>query len=318
MIYLDLVRMIADILKGFDTEKPVHKTFQPGIGPFGEPQLVRKIAQRLTSKGKKAHVQRTPDVVVCDGQCILGIEFKTVRPFGDNGRKAEHWSVNVLHPYPSNGSLLADALKLTYVHTGIDRKCLCVIGYEHDPARMSLEPLIQSFELLARQVMNIPLGEKLEERRVEIRDEYVGGHVGKGSRSPIRYVNIRCPTGAGIRQPPLPCARPRPDSARCLRVGGEAPEDRAVHQQRLRMKTGCFSDAVLPCGGGCVSTNSPRLMNDRTPLSAAGPRTPGPASAGTPGPTRARTPPRAAGRTSRARGSTGRRAWASAPATPRT
>jgi hypothetical protein len=35
-----LVEKIADLLKSFDTEKPRHKHFQAGVGPFGEPQLV--------------------------------------------------------------------------------------------------------------------------------------------------------------------------------------------------------------------------------------------------------------------------------------
>ncbi|GAB4150880.1 MAG: hypothetical protein Fur0021_14050 [Candidatus Promineifilaceae bacterium] len=60
MIYPELVRIIADILKEFESEKPVHKSFQPGIGPFGEPQLVKEIAQRLSEKGTRAYTQRTP------------------------------------------------------------------------------------------------------------------------------------------------------------------------------------------------------------------------------------------------------------------
>ena len=33
-----IVCNIADVLKIFDSEKPIHKNFNPGIGPFGEPQ----------------------------------------------------------------------------------------------------------------------------------------------------------------------------------------------------------------------------------------------------------------------------------------
>lgn len=165
MNYRDLVAIIADILKEFDSEKPVHKSFQPGIGPFGEPQLVKEIAGRLSRKGIQAHTQRTPDLFVCGSGIILGIEFKIVRPFGDNGREAENWSVNMLHPYPGNVSLLADALKLIDLNDNIACKGLFLIGYEHNPAKISLDPLIQSFELIARQVMNIPLGQKIEERR---------------------------------------------------------------------------------------------------------------------------------------------------------
>ena len=41
MLYPEVVKLIADILKEFDSERPVHKAFKPGIGPFGEPQIVR-------------------------------------------------------------------------------------------------------------------------------------------------------------------------------------------------------------------------------------------------------------------------------------
>ncbi len=42
-----LVRLLADILKAFDSSKPKHKNFQPGIELFGEPQLVREICRVL-------------------------------------------------------------------------------------------------------------------------------------------------------------------------------------------------------------------------------------------------------------------------------
>lgn len=46
-----LVRTIADLLVEFDAQRPVHKAFQPGIGPFGEPQIVREVASRLAGRG---------------------------------------------------------------------------------------------------------------------------------------------------------------------------------------------------------------------------------------------------------------------------
>jgi hypothetical protein len=161
MEYFEVVRIIADILKGYDTEKPVHKDFQPGIGPFGEPQIVKEIASRLSGKGILAQTKRTPDLEI---RGEWAIEFKIVRPFGDNGKEAEDWSVNMLHPYPGNVSLLGDATKLLRLND-FPHKGLFVIGFEHDPARISLDPLISSFEQIARQVMNIPLGERIEEKR---------------------------------------------------------------------------------------------------------------------------------------------------------
>jgi hypothetical protein len=161
MEYYEFVREVADILHQFDSERPIHKSFRPGIGPFGEPQLITVVAQRLRDRGKDAHTQRVPDLGIARQWAV---EFKVVRPFGDNGREAEDWSVNMLHPYAGNMSLLGDAVKLGRLD-GYSRKGLFVVGYEHRPAKISLDPLVQSFEAIAEQVMGIHLGERIEEDR---------------------------------------------------------------------------------------------------------------------------------------------------------
>ncbi len=161
MQYSDIVRMVADILKQFDTERPVHKAFQPGIGPFGEPQIVSLVAQRMFARGVPAWTRKTPDL---DIQHEWAIEFKIVRPFGDNGREAENWSVNLLHPYPGNVSLIGDSIKLSRLQ-GFPHRGLFVIGFEHQPAKISLDPLISSFELIAQEVTDVRLSARVEERR---------------------------------------------------------------------------------------------------------------------------------------------------------
>lgn len=161
MEYQYIVETIADILKEYDDQKPIHKAFKPGIGPFGEPQIVSIIADKLTNKGTSAKTRRTPDL---DIQSEWAIEFKIVRPFGDNGKEAENWTVNLLHPYPGNVSLIGDAIKLLQF-PNFRHKGLFIIGYEHDPVKISLDPLICSFELIAREVMNIKLGERFEVKR---------------------------------------------------------------------------------------------------------------------------------------------------------
>lgn len=157
----ELVKIIADTLFEFDLERPVHKAFQPGIGPFGEPQLIKEVAGRLTGQGRSARTRRTPDLEI--GQ-DWAIEFKIVRPFGDDGRPAESWSQNLLHPYEGNTSLLGDALKLMDGQKH-ERSCLFAICYEHNSPVLDLEPLLSSFELIATAVMGIPLGVRIEERR---------------------------------------------------------------------------------------------------------------------------------------------------------
>ena len=162
MDFSNLVKLIADLLKDFDAEKPIHKQFKPGIGPFGEPQIVSIIAERLSEKGISSRSRRTPDL---DIQSNWALEFKILRPFGDNGKEAENWTVNLLHPYPGNASLIGDALKLMKL-PNYNQKGLFIIGFEHHPAKVSLDPIILSFELIMDGVMGIELEERIEEKRM--------------------------------------------------------------------------------------------------------------------------------------------------------
>ncbi len=73
----------------------------------------------------------------------------------------------MLHPYGGNVSLIGDAIKLADLH-GFRRKGLFLVGFEHNPAKINLDPLIQAFELIARQVMNIDIGERVEEKRLQL------------------------------------------------------------------------------------------------------------------------------------------------------
>lgn len=64
---------------------------QLGAGPYGEPQLVRYIADWLKVDGPfkdRARTKRTPDLLI-EGE--WAIEIKVARPFGDNGKQAENW-----------------------------------------------------------------------------------------------------------------------------------------------------------------------------------------------------------------------------------
>jgi len=91
------------------------------------------------------------------------IEVKIARPYGDNGKEAENWSVNLLHPYRGNTSSIGDCFKLSGLTTP-ERKAMLVVGYEHAPARIDLTPLVQSFEVIARHVARIKLGSRVEDR----------------------------------------------------------------------------------------------------------------------------------------------------------
>jgi hypothetical protein len=89
------------------------------------------------------------------------LEFKIVRPFGDNGKLAENWSTNLLHPYEGNVSAIGDCFKLLGLD-GLQRKAVVVIGYEHSPPQLSLDPLLAAFELVARNIARISLGPRCE------------------------------------------------------------------------------------------------------------------------------------------------------------
>ena len=127
----ELVRDLADALRAVDAAQTRHKEFQPGIGPFGEAQAVSAALAELKRNKPLAYsaavVKRIPDLLI-PGHWAL--EFKIVRPFGDNGKPAEHWSENILHPYPGNTSSLGDSLKL--LDCGLsERKAVVILGFEH-------------------------------------------------------------------------------------------------------------------------------------------------------------------------------------------
>jgi len=166
-----VVNDIADVLKDVDfsgvrfkSSRPPYKEFQPGVGPCPEPQLVKLAAEglnRIPRYGGSARTRRTPDLMI---EKYWALEIKIARPFGDNGKLAENWSVNLLHPYPGNTSLLGDCLKLSELPCS-EQKAVIAVGYEHLPAQVSLEPLLKAFEVIATTVLNINLGARWQTTR---------------------------------------------------------------------------------------------------------------------------------------------------------
>ncbi len=137
------------------------KQFQPGVGPYGEPQLLAALARHLNTLpeyDRAARTKRTPDLLIPG---LWALEFKLARPFGDNGREAENWSVNLLHPYEGNVSLIGDCLKLQRL-SGVERKGVVVVGYEHTPPKIALSPLLLAFELVATQVVGVRIGPRVQ------------------------------------------------------------------------------------------------------------------------------------------------------------
>ena len=159
-----VVAAIVDALVAIDASGVPFRNFLPGVGPYGEPQLLSQVAAYLGGQLRcegRICTKRTPDLLI-PGEWAL--ECKIARPFGDNGKPAENWSVNLLHPYPGNTSLLGDCVKLRALQA-IERKAAVVVGYEHNPPQISLAPLFLSFEAIASSVMGIRLGERVQSVR---------------------------------------------------------------------------------------------------------------------------------------------------------
>lgn len=152
---------VATALVSIDRCGAPFKKFQRGVGPYGEPQLLAAIARHLNtvpSCGDSVRTKRTPDLLIPERWAL---EFKLARPFGDNGKEAENWSVNLLHPYEGNVSLIGDCLKLQRLG-GVERKGVVVVGYEHTPPRIPLAPLVDAFELVACKVAGVRIGRRVQ------------------------------------------------------------------------------------------------------------------------------------------------------------
>jgi hypothetical protein len=160
----EVIQDITDALVEIDASRVPFRSFQPGVGPYGEPQLLKLIAgylNRIPKYRGEVVTKRTPDMLI---PRHWAIEFKIARPFGDNGKEAENWSVNLLHPYAGNVSTIGDCHKLAQLG-GPERKAVMVIGYEHTPPRIEIGPLVRAFEVIAREVANIRLSPRIEAKR---------------------------------------------------------------------------------------------------------------------------------------------------------
>lgn len=160
----DVISDVADVFVVIDSSRVPYRNYQLGVGPYGEPQLLRKTAEILNSQDiyrGRVETRRNPDLLIRESWAM---EFKLARPFGDNGREAENWSVNLLHPYEGSQSALGDCLKLRQLDCS-EKKAVVVVGYEHDPPVITLEPLIKGFEMLAEHILKIELGPQIVENR---------------------------------------------------------------------------------------------------------------------------------------------------------
>lgn len=160
-----VLKDFADALKAIDRRRIAHKDFRPGIGPFGEAIAVKEALKQMKEvplgRYANAITKQFPDLLI---PSEWAIEFKIARPFGDNGKPAEHWSENILHPYPGNTSSLGDCMKLLNPNIS-ERKAVVIFGFEHASPRTPLDPAIDAFELLAIHILRLKMSRRCEERR---------------------------------------------------------------------------------------------------------------------------------------------------------
>ncbi len=156
----ELLSYFGEAIKDLDASGIPHKEFKPGAGPYGEPQLVRACVRFLSEKYPlifgQMQTKRSPDILIPDK---WGIELKIVRPFGDNAKEAEHWSQNLLHPYPGNTSSIGDVFKLAQSDIK-ERKAVIVVAFEQEPPSIDLEILVSCFEEITRNVLQLPISQR--------------------------------------------------------------------------------------------------------------------------------------------------------------
>jgi len=145
-------------------EEPVfhrgQRVYRPGIGPFGEPQIVGRIRNYFIENYNdiypNALTRRRPDFLIPN---IWAIEFKIVCPYNDNGALTDQWSKRLLHPYRGNQSSIGDIYKLIDLDMQI-RKGIIVITYEHEIPQIDFSPLLDSFELLSSELFHFHLSDR--------------------------------------------------------------------------------------------------------------------------------------------------------------
>lgn len=173
-----LVNDFADALHAVDRAGPIGRSSsrvsRPGVGPLQERQAIRLAAEHMAvadaayagiGSGRYPGSRIDCDLLI-PGQWAL--EIRLARPFSDDERQTEHWSENLLHPYPDKTSAVGDALRLQSLDATLS-KAVMIYGFEHSTPRISLEPAVRAFELIATQVAGVRLGKRIEETRAALR-----------------------------------------------------------------------------------------------------------------------------------------------------
>jgi hypothetical protein len=173
-----IVQDLATAFKEVDSCKPQGRSktriYRPGVGPLTEKEAIRLAVERLVIRSPEAYAGTTTVRYPQTRQeCDLviprkwAIELKLLRPFGDNGVEAEHWSENILHPYEGDTSTIGDCLKL--IGSGFQlRKAVIVFAYEHRPPRVDISVAVEAFELISTKLVGLVLGSRITAEFVDL------------------------------------------------------------------------------------------------------------------------------------------------------
>jgi hypothetical protein len=137
----------------------VDHPYKPGIGPLEEDDAVSRVLMVLKEVDPLGYGSAVTQVTYRLGlsgafkACDLvipgewAIEFKMIRPYGDNGKESDYWLKNLLFPYHTGKSSISDCIKLKESGRS-EQKAIVVFGYEHDPPKIAIEVAVRAFEAM--------------------------------------------------------------------------------------------------------------------------------------------------------------------------
>ena len=157
----EIVEQFAAAMTTADSRHPTAvsprsgRVYRPGIGPHPEDRAVDLVMAELSAMrpqwNGQLRVCYPGSKQTCDW--FLGsppewaIEIKMARPNGDNGKPDDTAIKDILSPYASDRSAIADTIKLAESTLACR---LAILIYGFDDVRRLLESIISAFETLAR------------------------------------------------------------------------------------------------------------------------------------------------------------------------
>ena len=148
-----------------DATGPKNKMYSPGLGPFDERDVVRRLINHLAQSApevfgglaaREVPYARSGSLDYCDlcvgrpGAWQWAIEIKVARVFRNNGDLEPSAVSHILSPYEE--SALRDCVKILAFER-VNRRAILIIGYDY-PA-YPIEVLIEDFETLAMRRVSL-------------------------------------------------------------------------------------------------------------------------------------------------------------------